>query len=547
MKKSTLTLVSILLAIATYSQQVSLIYSTDLGKNCFIRINPGKIYDNKFDVDFQVNWVSNEMQPVKDQNSVVCFDASKIWVSQKDFVSLASGEKIISFNSTKRITFNVSEEFLGDTIELKFPFKYAPSEAVASSAADQVEFSFKRPRVYKSYLAVSKGEIIDKTAPVMTLLLPEGVNEGNKPIVEIPFVTVRVKATDFYGISTVMVNNTLANQIDDSIYEVEIPLKVGYENKVTTVVTDKSGFTAQKEFPIECRKSYTNPQYMAAVGAQIAVAAAEKTQFYADVDTGIPVNFVKNEMRYALIFGNEDYTTYQSGLETEMNVEFAVRDAEVFKEYAEKVLAIPSENIIFLKNAKVLDMKRALTKFNAVMKNTKGQGDFFIYYAGHGFPDEITKEPYLMPVDVGGSDLEFAIKLTNFYKDLSTYPSKRVTIFLDACFSGGGREMGLLAARGVKIKPKENQVAGNLVVFSASSGEQSSLPYKDKQHGIFTYYLLQKLKETKGDITYEQLGEYLSSTVGIRSLMVNNKEQSPQVNISKDVVGIWKNWKMVGE
>jgi len=252
-------------------------------------------------------------------------------------------------------------------------------------------------------------------------------------------------------------------------------------------------------------------------------------------------------MRYALIIGNEDYTSYQEGLEAEMNVEYAIRDAEIFKEYAEKVLAIPTENIIFLKNGKVLEMKRALTKMNGVIKNTKGQGEFFVYYAGHGFPDEITKEPHLMPVDVSGSDLEFAIKLTDFYKYFTEFPSKRITVFLDACFSGGGREMGLLAARGVKIKPRENQVAGNLVVFSASSGEQSSLPYKDKQHGIFTYYLLQKLKESKGNITYEQLGEYLNSTVSVRSLMVNNKEQSPQINVSKDVVETWKKWKLMGD
>ncbi|MFA6400102.1 MAG: caspase family protein [Salinivirgaceae bacterium] len=548
MKKCVISLVSVLLVLTSYGQQVSLIYSTDLGKNCFIRVNPGKIYDNKFDVDLQVNWVSNEMQPVKDLNSVVCFEAKNIWINEKDFVTLASDEKVISFNSTKKITFNVSEEFLGDTIELKFPFVYAPSIAVASSAADQVEFSFKRPRTYTSFLALAPGEIIDKTAPTLTLLSPEGVNDGSKPIVEVPFVTVKVQASDFYGIKSVIVNNSLANLIEDSIYEVEVPLKVGYENRVVTVVTDNTGFTTQKEFAIECRKAYNSPQYMAAVGAAIIENAAEKTKFYADVDTGIPMNIAKNEMRYALIIGNEDYTTHQSGLESEMNVEFAIRDAETFKEYAQNVLTIPEANIIFLKDAKVLDMKRGLTKFYGIIKLTKGQGEFFVYYAGHGFPDEITKEPYLMPVDVSGSDLEFAIKLSDFYKKICETPSKRITVFLDACFSGGGREMGLLAARGVKFKPKENQATGNLIVFSASSGEQSSLPYKDKQHGIFTYYLLQKMKETQGNINYEQLAEYLNSTVSIRSLLVNNKEQSPQVNVSKDIVGgAWKNWKLIGE
>ena len=547
MKKSILGLFSVLLICTSYSQQVSLIYSTDLGKNCIIKVNQGKIYDNKFYVEFNVNWVSDDMKPLKDLNSAVCFEPNKFWTNQKGFVSIESNEKVIAFNSSKRVTFDVNEEFLGDSIELNFPFLYAPSLDKASSPFDRAEFTFKRPRTYKIYIPVAPGDIVDKTPPALTLLLPEGVNQGNKPIVDVPVALVRVQASDFFGVASVMVNNIEAKKVQESIYEVEVPLKMGYENKVITVVTDKTGFTSQKEFPIECRKSYGNTQYTAAVSGQIAGEVKDDVKFVADVDTAIPVNLIKNEMRFALIVGNEDYTTHQSGLQSEMNVEYALRDAEVFKEYAEKVLAIPESNIILLKDAKALEMRRALVKINGVIKNTKGQGEFFVYYAGHGFPDEITKEPYLMPVDVSGSDLDYAIKLSDFYKYFSEHPAKRVTVFIDACFSGGGREMGLLAARGVKINPRENQASGNLVVFSASSGDQSSLPFKEKQHGIFTYYLLQKLKETKGDITYAELAEYLNSTVSIRSLLVNNKEQSPQTNVSKDVFNAWKTWNINGK
>jgi len=83
-----------------------------------------------------------------------------------------------------------------------------------------------------------------------------------------------------------------------------------------------------------------------------------------------------------------------------------------------------------------------------------------------------------------------------------------------------------------------------LVVFAASSGEQSSLPYREKLHGIFTYYLLKKLKETSGDINLLDLSDYLSSEIGIRSVMINNKEQNPQTNISPALGEIWKQWKI---
>jgi hypothetical protein len=543
MKKLFILLITIAIAQWSMGQVISLIYSTDQGKNCIIRITTGIVTDNKFDIDLQASWVANDMRPIKDNNSVVGFDVNQIWVSNKNYISIIGDNKevkTICFNATKKITFEINEEFRGDSIELKFPFFYSSSSANAL-VAERTKFTFQRPRDYKITVVVPKGKLNDKTPPELAVLLPEGIGAGLKPIVDNPLLLVKVKATDYFGIKSVSVNNIPALALNESEYETEIPLKSGYENKILVVATDISGLSTQKEFAVECRKAEEKP-----IAKIEAVPKKTDNIIICDVDTAIPVNKNINELRFALIVGNEDYTSYQTDLQSEMNVDFAAHDAEIFKLYAQNVLGIPESNIIFLKNGKVIEMKKAINQLNSLIKNTKGNGEFFVYYAGHGFPDEVTKEPYIMPVDVSGSDLEFAIKLTDFYKKLSEYPSKRVTVFLDACFSGGGREMGLIAARGVKIKPKESAVNGNLVVFSASSGEQSSLPYKEKGHGMFTYYLLQKMKETRGNISYAELADYLSTTVGIRSVIVNNKEQNPQANISPEIVGKWKTWTLNG-
>jgi DNA-binding beta-propeller fold protein YncE len=251
-----------------------------------------------------------------------------------------------------------------------------------------------------------------------------------------------------------------------------------------------------------------------------------------------------NPFRFALIIGNEDYSSYQSGLESEADVAFAINDATAFKEFALSVLGVPKDNVLFLTNARAIEMDNAISKLNPIIKALGGKAEIFFYYAGHGFPDEKTREPYLIPVDVSGTNLRFAIKLKDLYESLTEHPSARITLFLDACFSGGAREQGLVSARAVRVKPKEDLLKGNLVVFSASSGNESSLPYKDKQHGLFTYYLLDKLKETKGDITYKDLSDFLSAQVGVRSVMVNNKPQTPQTNVSVDAESIWVNWKI---
>lgn len=263
-----------------------------------------------------------------------------------------------------------------------------------------------------------------------------------------------------------------------------------------------------------------------------------------DVDIDIPVVGKQNPDRFALIIGNEDYSSKQKEINSEMNVEFARNDASVFKEYAIKTLGIPEQNITFLTDATLGEMSQGLDKMNKIIKVTEGSAEVFFYYAGHGLPDENTKEAYLIPVDVNGSNLSYALSLKSVYSKLLEFPSKRVSIFLDACFSGGARNQGLISARGVKVKPKDQSLTGKAIVFTASSGEQSSLPYKVKGHGLFTYFLLKKLQETKGDITYKDLSDYISKSVKLNSILVNDKEQSPQTNTSIDVQSEWMNWKL---
>ncbi len=264
-----------------------------------------------------------------------------------------------------------------------------------------------------------------------------------------------------------------------------------------------------------------------------------------DVDNDIPEIGNSNQTRFALIIGNEDYTSQQIELVSEANVDFARNDACAFKEYATKALGIPKENITFILDGTTGKMKQALDKMGLLAKNSFGDAEIFFYYAGHGLPDEINKEPYLIPVDVNGNNVTDGLKLMDVYEKLTKYPCKRITVFLDACFSGGARSQGLFTARGIKVKPKEDLLKGNLVVFSASSGEQSSLAYKEKEHGLFTYFLLQKFKESKCNITYKELSDYITQQIGLKSVLINNKEQNPQTNVSPDIQEQWQNWKFI--
>ena len=270
--------------------------------------------------------------------------------------------------------------------------------------------------------------------------------------------------------------------------------------------------------------------------------AVKHITLISSVDKNIPINS-KVDNRFALVIGNEDYTSFQTTLSSEQNVDYAFKDATIFKKYCLNTLGVKEDNMFFLLNATAGQMSQEIDLISKILSKLGDESELIVYYAGHGYPDELTKIPYLIPVDVSATNLSSAIKLSEIYTKLSSTGASKVTVFLDACFTGGGRNSGLIASRGVKVKPKEGSLSGNLVVFSASSGDQSSLPYHKEGHGMFTYHLLKKLQETKGDVSMGELSDYLDDSVSLQSLKENKKEQDPKVNTSQKVINDWRNWK----
>ena len=290
-------------------------------------------------------------------------------------------------------------------------------------------------------------------------------------------------------------------------------------------------------------------QQFASHKIEIASTAEVKTEIaiaslHSDVDRDIPQTGTTDRNRFAIIIGNEDYHSFQRGLSAEADVPYAANDAAVFAEYCGKVLGVPHDNLIMLTNARWSDMNREINRMTEIVKLHGDRAELIFYYAGHGFPDDNTKESYLIPVDISGTDYRSGFKLSDLYARLSGTGADKVTVFMDACFSGGGRQAGLLAARGIKVVPKETPLKGNIVVFSATTADQVALPYNEKQHGMFTYFLLKKLQETAGDCTYSELSDYLSKKVSEYSLRINYKPQNPETSCSYSVQNEWEDWNL---
>ena len=255
---------------------------------------------------------------------------------------------------------------------------------------------------------------------------------------------------------------------------------------------------------------------------------------YSDVDD-VSKTAEISPSSYAIIIGNENYQS-----DDIYSVKFANRDAQVFQKYCQNLLGVPAENIELVLDGSIGQMNEALRKISNIVEQERNAVVYF-YYAGHGWPSE-DSEPLLIPSDISVNQLENAIKLNEVTKLFRRNPETELIAFVDACYAS---ESFAKKTRSVVIEIKEPLVSGNQILFSAVSQNQEANSHEESRHGVFTYYLLESLKDKGGKITMKELDERLRLNV---TKYVNGKSglknQVPTVHVPVDREEKIEKWKI---
>ena len=259
-----------------------------------------------------------------------------------------------------------------------------------------------------------------------------------------------------------------------------------------------------------------------------------------DIDMNIPRSSMSRENTFCLIVANEKYANQDTP-----NVKYAAQDGKTFEEYCLRTLGLPRENIRFAVNAKYLEMKEMLKWFGEVADVYGKDANFIVYYAGHGVPDE-KGNCKLIPADVSINDVNNGYSLKEIYTSLGKLPLNSALVLIDACFSGNDRQN--VAAldethRGIAPVVKQEAVTGNVVVLTAASGTETALAYEEQAHGLFSYFVMKKLQDTKGEVSYGELYDYVKKNVMRKSIVAKGKKQTPCVTVSPKMLNTWKNIK----
>lgn len=260
-----------------------------------------------------------------------------------------------------------------------------------------------------------------------------------------------------------------------------------------------------------------------------------------DVDENIPYNSTKNYDTYVVIIANENYD--ESNIS---KVQFANNDGKSFHDYCTNTLGIPLKNIKYIEDATFNQIRYSINWISNIVKVQEKQPNIIFYYSGHGVPDETSRNAFLLPSDGLANDSQSGYSLDLLYKQLGELHTNKTIVFLDACFSGTTREGKMISmdSKGVAIKSRPVQPKGNMVVLSAAQGDETAYPYKKMKHGMFTYFLLKKLQETKGDASLGDLESYINKQVRQNSVVENGKIQTPTVSVSDKMSLIWKSLKL---
>lgn len=333
------------------------------------------------------------------------------------------------------------------------------------------------------------------------------------------------------------------NQLKDAEAELRIAYKINPNDDDTNYMLGSVCFSHNKVAEgIALLKTikpgaplYDNAQQYLKTYAPNSVPVNKPNQTTVEtVVTGDGNSIVKD--KWALVIGISKFAN------PEYNLKFAAKDAQDFYNYLITEGNFKKDHVLLLLNEHATRRNIMSAFGDKFLPAVCREGDLVaIYISTHGTP--ASKDPgqrnFIIAYDTESDALyETGVDMDELYRRVKEgVKTERALIVMDTCYSGAG----VPGARGVDAGANFDadllaQGSGHLVMTSSSPSERS-WESKVTPNGVFTKYLIQNLKLTKGNV--KNSFDKLKDDVGWEVQNAFNQQQHPQIG------GQWQGKEMI--
>jgi len=175
---------------------------------------------------------------------------------------------------------------------------------------------------------------------------------------------------------------------------------------------------------------------------------------------------------------------------------FCVNDTKLLQEtLVSQVCGFAQERVLLLTEDEPKERQPTLGNIHswlATWLSRPGPEDLvLVYFAGHG--REVEGQAMLAPIDATLDSLPVTGIAIQYVRDLlERCNTSQKVLILDACHSGSGRDVATMTSQ---FKTDLEAGKGIYTIASCDS-DQVSYEWPEQNHGVFTYYLTESIKQT---------------------------------------------------
>ncbi|MCK4345056.1 MAG: caspase family protein [Bacteroidales bacterium] len=326
-----------------------------------------------------------------------------------------------------------------------------------------------------------------KSQPSITIISPDLKDSATYYTSE-QQLNIIGKVVDEKGINSVFINGKKIEISQDGIFWGSLDLKAGM-NKIRIVAVNTKG-------------NYSGSQYTIDYNSEITI-------YDSKIDLNVEGKY------YALIIGVNQY--YDSDI---ISLDNPIPDAGRLYEILNSNYKFEKENMKLMTNPERADIINALDEFAGKITPVD---NLLIFYAGHGWWDEVANIGYWLPSDAKKSSKAAWFRNSTLCDYLKEINSQHTLLITDACFGGSIFKTRSVFDNASKAIQKLYELPSRKAM---TSGTLTEVP----DRSAFIRYLIERLSSNEG--------KYLSSEQlfsSFRLAVINNSDVVPQYGEIRNV------------